>query len=91
MGRTGWIYKVGPTFSGQTCEANERELLYERERECSGGGMAGEVGQKGGCLCKRRWKTKMGALVSCVDRDGTYEYLTIWPPIVENIINENQT
>ena len=36
---------------------------------------------------RRRW----GALVSCVDRDGTYEYLTIWPPIVENIINENQT
>ena len=41
MGRTGWIYKVGPTFSGQTCEANERELLYERERECSGGGGGG--------------------------------------------------
>ena len=57
------MYKVGPTFSGQTCEANERELLYERERE-SALAVAGEVGQKGGCLCKRRWKTKMGG--SCL-------------------------
>ena len=66
MGRTGWIYKVGPTFSGQTCEANERELLYERERESALAVAWRGRWDKKVDVCvsvggRRRW----GALVSC--------------------------